>query len=205
MKVLPINNWNNYNSGKSHKVLQSPVSTKVQSLDSISFQGNYKQAYLEGLKTPVKDIWECSALFRSLRCAAKTEDLSIRFDHYLSKDFIELITIAKGINSEIILAKSDKYPYPLVTLEGGGIAFHHPDNGECGNGNITFYLDGNTVALQKNHYAVDESKGVETFEFWDSGRIKRYSTSHKGYICEDIKYDEYGVKRKSFWDFIFGG
>lgn len=203
MQVLPINNLSNYRSVKNRKTVQNSASAKVQTMGDIPFKGSYKQTYLQALKTPIKDLWDCKALFRKLISAAKTENLNIKSDHYLNKEFSELLQTAKGINSEIILAKSNKYASPLVTLDRGSVEFHHPDYGKYGNGNISFFLDGSTVNLHKDHYAVGGS-GTETFKFWDSGCIKEYTETCEGRVCESVRYNEDGSKKRGFFDFLFG-
>lgn len=202
MKILPINNLNVYNN-RSNKVSQKSKSVPVQSQDLISFQGNYKQTYLNALKSPVRNLQDCKALFRTLRGAILTENLSIKSSYYINQELKSLLDTAEGISSEIILAKSYNYESPLMTLRGGAINFHHPDYGEFGNGNISFFLDGSTTMLKKDHYAVG-GDGVEYFEFWNSGNIRRYSKTCEGTTCEDIKYNEDGSKKRGFFDILFG-
>ena len=203
MKILPINNLNSYNTRSNSKVSQKHKTSVVQFQNSVSFNGNYKQTYLNALKTTIKDTWDCRYLFDTLRKAVLTEKLSIEARHYINQDFRDLLSKAEGVNSEIILAKSNNYNSPLMTLRGGAINFHHPDYGEFGNGNISFFLDGSTTMLKKDHYAVG-GDGVEYFEFWNSGNIRRYSKTCEGTTCEDIKYNEDGSKKRGFFDILFG-
>ena len=203
MKILPINNLNSYKSRNNGKVSQNAKLMPMQLQDTVSFQGNYKQAYLNALKYSVTDTWDCRYLFNKLRDAVLSERLSINASHYINMDFRELLSKAEGVYSEIILAKSNNYKSPLMTLKGGSLNFHHPDHGEFGNGNISFFLDGKTLVLVKDHYAVG-GNGSETFEFWQSGNIKKLTKCSPSGIYETIKYNEDGSRRKGLFDIIFG-
>ena len=203
MQILPINNLNNYNSAKNRKVMQNSASAKVQSMDTTSFQGSYKQEYLRALRAPIRDLWDCKALFRNLKNGVKSESLYVKSDYYINRDLPDLLQAARAIGSETVLARSYNYDSPLMTLEDGAIDFHHPDYGEFGNGNISFYLSGDNVVLNRDHYAVDDS-GVETFEFWNSGKLKKYVKTLQGSVCEQRNYNEDGSPRRGLFDRLFG-
>ena len=130
------------------------------------------------------------------------KNLSIYNEYYLNKDYKELLNIAKGVKSEIILAKSKDYNTPFITLDGGSICFKYPYDDNEGY-SISMYLDGATVNLTRTNGK--DNHMYEYFEFWDStGALKEHSKYRNGVLCENLKYDRWGDRKRDFFDILFG-
>lgn len=193
MRVQPIVNYGSIQIKRTNRIYQNPTQEPVQNADTVTFKGNYYDAYKRALKTSIRDLSDCRRLFDTLKSAVLSENLSTKNEYLISKGMSQLLSEAESISSEKIIAKSSKYASQLMSLEGGAVNFHHPDYGEFGNGNISFFKDYDIVHLVK---------GEDNYAFWPNGRIKEYYYQcDDGSIMNHVYYNEDGSK--SFWKNLF--
>lgn len=191
MRVLPISNYGNVQVKRTNRVFQNQKPESVQG-DTVSFKGNYYETYKNALQTPIRNLNDCNQLFDRLKRAVLSENLTIKLDHILSLDREKMLHEARW-RSATIIAKSNKYPSQLMSLDGSAVSFHHPEYGEFGNGSIYFYKDGDSIHLSRDN---------DSYAFWPNGQIKEYCrTASDGSVIERVYYDEDGSK--PFWKNFF--
>ena len=193
MKVQPIISYINYQGKRTNKIYKTTAQEPIQNIDTVSFRGNYYSVYKTALETSIKNLSDCRRLFDTLKAGVLSEKLSTKNEYLISKGLMQLISEAENTSSSKIIAKSSKYPSQLMSLDGGAVNFHHPEHGEFGNGNISFYKDDDIVCLVK---------GGNNYGFWPNGRIKEYFYAcSDGKITDHVYYNEDGSK--SFWKNLF--
>ena len=149
-------------------------STKLN--NHTSFKGSYYSTYKEALNTNLNRYSEATSLFKRLVNAAKTENGLFKgtFYNFLEKGPKEALKLAESSSKyQENLLTSTSHKSPLITMESGVISFHHPEYGEFGNGNISFWLSKNNdlnVSRPKNYRKFYENGCIkESYDKYEDG------------------------------------